>query len=399
MLLESLRLLRGYVRFEITGRYPERFINITARGGVHIWDVKRCGEGFSACMYMSDYLRIRQSARRSGVLLRITAKRGMPSFVRRYRGRVGAVIGACAFALTVFFLSMFIWSVDITGLETISQSEMRELLYEHGIYIGAFKPSLDYPTIAREIMIDKSEIGWMAINVTGSYASVEVKEESPAPKVAEIDRPCNIKAERDGRILSIDAEQGAAAVTEGSGVVAGQLIVSGVTEDAGGGVTLIHSSARVMAQTERTAEFTVPVSETVLMPNGEMTVRKRAGIMGLYIPYVFGSPGSPRSLTDSYAECPAPLGMTLPLADETELVYSMEPVERTLDYDSAEELLLKLSKLYEAFDLSDCRVIDRSFSLKEENGEFILSVTFICVEDIAVEAPIETDEGMELISE
>ena len=50
MLLEMLRFVRGYVRFDVCGRYPERFLNITARHGVRLWEVERVGEGFSACM-------------------------------------------------------------------------------------------------------------------------------------------------------------------------------------------------------------------------------------------------------------------------------------------------------------------------------------------------------------
>lgn len=399
MLILLLRFIRGFVCFEISGKYPERFINITARNSVRLWDVKRGSQSFTACMYMSDYIRIRPLARRAGVRLRIKSKKGAPSFISRYRGRVGVAVGACAFVITVFVMSMFIWSIDISGLDTLSVSDMQALLRDEGLYVGAFKPSLDYQGIARDIMLSRHEVGWMAVNVTGSYASVEVKEESPAPEVTDIDSPCNVKARCDGRILSIDTEQGTATLPEGSGVIEGQVLVSGVMTDALGGVRLVHADARVMAQTTHEAQFVIDSDTGFFRPDGDMAVRRRVGILGLSLPYSFESVDSPYSFTDSYSESPSPLGVRLPLRVDTELVHSLEQVSRELDYNSAMELLKTLSRLYESFALADCRVTNRGYRLREADGEYTLSVTYTCVEDIAVSSPIGTDENTQLLSE
>lgn len=396
MIIETIRTVRGYVSFTASGRYPERFINITASNGIHIWNVVRTGEGFSACMYMADYRNIRPLAKKAGVRLRIRQKHGLPSFISKHRGRVGVVIGSCVFILTVFIMSLFIWSIDISGLDTVSLSEMRELLRDEGLYVGSFKPSLDYQGISREIMLKKREIGWMAVNVSGSYASVEVKEESKAPEVADIYSPCNVKAERDGRILSIDAYQGERVITEGSGVIEGQLIVSGVMSDERGGLRLVHADARVMAQTERKAEFSTSDSFSVLKPNGDTAVRRRVNILGLSLPYVFEAVSSPYSSTDIYTENPSPLGVSLPIERESELVSALEIKECQLDDNSAKELLIAQSEIYETFSLSECTVTNREYSLTHSNGAYTLSVTYTCVEDIARSAPIGTDENTDL---
>lgn len=393
MVLEFLRFVRGYVAFTVSGRFPERFINITARNGVHIWNVERRGELFAADMYMSDYLRVRALARRAEVRLKITRRAGLPDILSRYRGRVGVAVGACAFVLTVFVMSLFIWSVDVTGLETVSMSEMRSLLREHGMYVGAFKPALDYRDIAREIMIEKKSIGWMAVNVTGSCASVEVKEESPKPEVTDIYSPCNVKAARDGRILSMDTFQGSAVIGEGSGVVEGQLLVSGVMTDEMGGQRLVHSDARVIAQTVGYAEFDIDEDFTVLKPDTETARRGRVRLFGLSVPYVFESVSSPYSVCDRYAESPAPLGVSLPVGVETELVSALRPRSVRLSDDSAEGILIMQSQLYEAFALSKCRVIGRDYLLRHEDGKYKLDVTYTCVEDIACSDPIGVDES------
>ena len=77
--------------------------------------------------------------------------------IGRYRGRVGVVIGACAFLVSVFVMSLFIWSVDITGCQTVSRTQMLADLREQGLYVGAFKPLID-PKDMKPVSIAVEEI-------------------------------------------------------------------------------------------------------------------------------------------------------------------------------------------------------------------------------------------------
>lgn len=396
MLLGLLRYIRGYVRFTISGRYPERFLNITSRCGIRLWDVQRRGECFTACMYRSDYRRIRVTAHKAGVKLRHSEKGGLPDFVSRYRDRVGIVIGGCAFILTVFVMSMFVWSIDITGLDRVSYIEMKEELREQGLYIGAFKPMLDVQRIARNILLENHDVGWMAVNLQGSYASVEIKEEAPAPEVTDIYAPCNIKAKRDGVILRIEALEGSTEIEEGSGVIEGQLLISGVMGDEQGTSRLVHADARILARTTREASFSVEEQQNDLQPSGEFAERQSLMLFGLRLPYRFGRVDSPYAAVESFTDSPSPLGTTLPVGITTERVNALSYEERLMDENSAKELLEKQSQLYELFSLSDCTVEDRAYTLTDDNGVFTLRVTYTCIEDIAYSDPIGTDENTDL---
>lgn len=393
MLLELLRYTRGYAEFTISGKYPERFINITSRNGVRLWNVKRRGEGFSACMYRSDYRGIRPLARSASVRLRIKKKCGLPTVVFRYRERVGVILGACSFIVTVFIMSLFIWSVDITGTETLSRSQVLDVLRSHGLYVGAFKPALDEAKLARDIMLERHEIGWMAVNVTGSYASVEIKEESPPPHVEDVYTPCNVKARCDGLLLRIEAREGRAVLTEGSGVIAGQLIVSGVTQDADGTNRLVHADARVLARTTRQVSFTLPERFTTLRPAGETAHRRSLYLFGSIVPYRFECVDSPYSVIRTYTEQPAPLGITLPVGTVTQNVSAMEYEETELDNNSAKELLLREAELYEAFALQDCTVESREYHTEHHDGGYTLCANYTCTEDIALSVPIGVEDN------
>ena len=356
-------------------------------------------------------------ARGAGVRLQVISKNGMPTMLFRYRERVGILIGACAFILSIFVMSLFIWSIDITGLETVSRSQMNDVLREHGLYIGAFKPSLDVRKLSRDVMIERHEIGhglyigafkpsldvrklsrdvmierheigWMAVNMTGSYASVEIKEEAVPPEVEDVYSPCNVKAKSDGVIVRIEAAEGETVVMEGSGVIEGQLIVSGIRTDEQGTHRLVHADARVMARTTRQASFSMSEQMKLLRPNGEDAERQMLEFLGLRLPYRVNAVDSPSAVSNTDTEVPAPLGITLPIGVVTDHVNALSEEEMILDDNSAEELLQQEARLYEAFALQNCTIESREYRLKHNDGVYTLYATYTCVEDIALSEPI-----------
>ncbi len=392
-MLRLLRWLRGYVRFTVSGKYPERFINITLRNQLRIWDAVRREDSLSACMYMRDYLHIRRYARGSGVKLRVCERRGLPTLLQRYSDRVGLVIGAAAFGMTVFIMSLFIWTIEITGTESISESEMRAMLAENGIYVGAFKPAVDYQSVSRAIMLDDTRVGWMAVNVTGSYASVEIKEQTPSPEMDDVYSPCNVKARRDGRILRIDAEEGKTLLKEGSGVVGGQLVVSGVMEDMLGGVRLVHAKASVIAETDYHADFSIPREIVTYVPTGEIKKRYSAELFGLKIPLTLGGVSTVDVLSDEREEAAVPLSVQLPAGIVSRTLYALEREEVSLNDNSAKELLIREAQLYEVFSRADCTVTKRDYRFSQTGDGYELTAGFTCKEDVAYQEKIYMDDN------
>ena len=394
MLLDLIRLLRGTADFTVSGRFPERFINITAKNGVHLWNVLRRENKIHASMVMRDYRRIRPLARAAGVRLKITDRHGLPVLVKKYRDRIGVLVGAAAFLIAVLIMSLFIWSIDVTGLKTVSESEMRALLKDNGLTVGTFKPSLDVMTVSRSVMLADRRIGWMAVNVTGSYASVELKEESPAPEVADIHTPANVKARRDGTIVRIDAEEGEVYLTEGSGVVKGQLVVGGVLEDLQGGVRLVRAKAAVLAQTNYSADFSIAEQGETLVPTGEQT-RLSVNLFGARLPITAAYPEGDYAFSDRAEEAPAPLDTALPVTLVTERLYGFLRQSERHSREDAEAILQAQAQLYEAFVLPHCTVTDRRYHLRYAGGVYTLTADWICTEDIAVQEEIGVDRDPE----
>lgn len=76
--LMILRMIRGYVDFSVSGKYPERFLNSAFKSGVKIWSQKSSGGKVTGKMYVGDYKRCRTKARKTGVRLKVLKRHGLP---------------------------------------------------------------------------------------------------------------------------------------------------------------------------------------------------------------------------------------------------------------------------------------------------------------------------------
>ena len=76
MLLKIIRFCRGYVDFRAVGKFPERFLNLTSRYGVNIWNANPTDNGLEASMSVYDYRKIRNLTRK----LKIKTKRNIKTY-------------------------------------------------------------------------------------------------------------------------------------------------------------------------------------------------------------------------------------------------------------------------------------------------------------------------------
>lgn len=126
MLLGFIRYFRGSVGFKVTGKAPERFLNISAQRGINIWGARPVEKGIEGSMSVSDYRKIRPIAKKSGVRSKITVKRGLPFIAARFKPRIGIPIGAALGVALLIFLSNFIWTIDIIGEKQVSETALKK---------------------------------------------------------------------------------------------------------------------------------------------------------------------------------------------------------------------------------------------------------------------------------
>ena len=383
MILKIIRWLRGYVVFEIIGRFPERFINLSIRQGGGVFSFKPYSDKFLGSMLLSDYRTIRHTAKKSSVRLRVVERRGLPFIVDRYRDRAGLTVGFLLLIVILFVAQSFIWTIEINGVTTLSQFELKEALNNHGLYSGAFRYNKDEKSIQRSVMLDIKEIGWMSINLVGTKAEVELKEKDIKPHILEADIPCNIKASRDGVILRMNTKYGTAVADEGSAVIEGSLLVSGVNENPSGKVDFVHADAQVVAQTQHYKEFLVNRNHWFCSP-ANIVERKRIVFFWFQFPVTFSSVKdiSTSRFEQKFIhlnETSMPLGLIKEHCVEFDTDYVDVSEESAVDKLTADDYLFRL------FSLSECETISVQRSFFAENEFYKAKVMYTCTEDIAKE--------------
>lgn len=382
MLIKLIRFLRGYVTFKIIGHFPERFINLSLKNGIGLFDVLPVNDCLTACALITDYRTIRTVARRSGVRLKIVKRSGLPFINHRFRHRWAIAVGMIVFIIASLVLQCFVWTVEINGVETLSVAELTSSLQNSGVYSGAFKGGLDLHKLERELLMKYEEIGWISINLIGTRMEVEIKEKEPVPQIEYSQEYHNIKAAKDGIIIACNVKRGTLQVKTGSAVCEGQVLVSGIYENSLGEKSFVDADADIIARTQYS--FTATADETASYWNvGEKTQRSRLKLLWFDFPLSlksekFDSSLYTQSLQLYIFDCPVPIV----LRNQRMCIY--EPNKRQLSRSEALTRLDTELTLYKIFTLEGVSSVATEKTFTKDNFGYTLNAHIVCTEKIGV---------------
>ncbi|HWP80546.1 MAG TPA: sporulation protein YqfD [Candidatus Acidoferrum sp.] len=255
MFYRLLMLFGGAVRVRATGTFVERFINLAAHDGVQMWDIER-GEGeLFFKLPARSFRRLRRAAKASGVRLRVVGRHGLPFVYGKYRRRIALWLGAALFVASLFAASRFIWDIEVIGCEALDSAHVEEVLSELGVKRGAYIAGIDIAQTQQLAMLKIEELSFIAINVKGVRAEIEVRERVPAPERKTPEGVRSLAASFDGLIESIDVFRGTALVKRGASVQKGDILVSGEIPSESGEPRYVAAEAKVIARTWRTGRI------------------------------------------------------------------------------------------------------------------------------------------------
>ena len=213
------------------------------------------------------------------------------------------------------------------------------------------------------------------------------------PVMIPTDQPCNLKARIGGVIIRVDAKAGFPAVNPGDTVAAGDLLVSGVRQDAFGATMLRHAQGEVVAATTHTITCSVPLVQVQQVPTGEMLVRKRLAVFGVELPLNLTSPPQDGTYTRTFSAEPVTLlGVRIPVERYTETWHCLQEQTITLTEQEAsdqaeQELQKQLAEQY-----PQAQVVSSVKTRALKNGVLELTAVLQCEENIVQEEEIFLDE-------
>ncbi|MFQ7856107.1 MAG: sporulation protein YqfD [Flavonifractor plautii] len=398
MLKRMVNALRGSVRLEVSGAFPERFLNLCAQRGIVFWNVE---------WLEATRLRLTVTRQGSGPARALGTRCCVPwcrrsSLACPFSGPVPAALCPVGGAGPVPDGGMrppqFVLTIEVEGNEAVSTAEILTELRRQGLRPGYTAPDWTRgPSAARPAGPARAglDVGQPPRHPGGGAGAEAV----PAPEVDDEEQVGSIVARSSGIVTHIEPLSGEALVAQGDTVLAGEVLISGaVTLDAPQyselenlGQILVRAQGQVFARTWHTMTASIPLEAQVKSYTGEKASRWTLSILGHRIDF-FGKSGISfpeyDKITDTWA-LTLPGGREMPLALSRETCRAYTLAAAPVDADAAERLLEE--RLLEALRarLGDGEVVHTSFSSAQRDGRLEVTLQAECTEEIGRFVPLE----------
>lgn len=389
MIFHLFCLLVGYTRIWVKDR-REALTTLFLRKKINVANGRREAEGgYSFIVPLYEKKQILKLLSDYHFTVESTQNGGLPPYVWSFRKRVGLILGIFSAAGIIVAGSLFLWNVRIVGCKTVSEDEIRKLLQNQGVEVGAYIPPIDAKVAAEEVLLQDPRIAFLAINIIGTTCEVQVTESKFASPPQER-LPASIIAAYDGLIERVEVYDGQLTVQHGEAVRKGQVLISGLCDAAEGTYRLETASGVVIAKVER--EFTVEVpliEEVVEKKSGEIQSKSliffkksiKLSKSSSILPPTYGTIIKKEAWT-------LPGGLVLPVAMETTEIVRYEKVTRRRTYMEAEALALDRMESLVARELQTAELLTLAQCMEHTDNGVRLTWQVYCLMDIGIASPM-----------
>ncbi len=393
MLLRLVNALRGSVRLEVEGAFPERFLNLCAQRGVLFWNVE-----------WLEATRLRLTVTRRGsrqaaalgerVLCTVTpaGRSGMPYFLARFRKRYAFWVGMGLSMAAVCVLSSFVLTIEVKGNTKVSTAQILTELRRQGLSIGTYGPGLDERAVGNKVLLQLPQLSWLSINLYGTRAEVLVREAVEAPELVDAGQYGSVVARASGIITRVEALTGEAVVEVGDTVLEGETLISGTVHLEGPaysetpeiGQIQVRASGRVYARTWRTLSAQLPLEAQVKRYTGEEHTCWSVTVLGRRTDF-FGKGGISFDRYDKIDRTwtlTLPGGREMPLAVNRETCRAYELEKLAVEPDAAQAMLKErlLEVLEEA--VGEGEIVSTDYAVETADGVLTVTLQAECQEEI-----------------
>ena len=385
--------LQGSQLVQIQCACPERVLNLLGAKGILFWDLQWESE---ICLRLRMLLEqgpaLEEIAGQTGAEMTVLRRRGIPVLWGRFQRRYVLLAGFAVFWLLLFGGNLFIWEFRVSGNETVPTETVLRALENYGITVGSPGLEIDQEDMRNHVLLEIPELSWVAVNVSGCRANVEVRERRTAPKLLDRKIPCNLVARRDGLVLRVQALGGVPQVLKGMSVTEGQLLISGVEDTGTFGTRFTAGLGSVEGRTWYTLTANVPLTGAEKRYTGREK-RLHSVIFGSRRIKFFANSSIDSGQCDKITErTPVRIcGLPLPITWETETLrfYETEPVTVTQARRQKETGTALEAYLHSLVDPYG-EVTASQVASRLRGDVLTVTLTAECREELGTQAPIYT---------
>ena len=391
MLLILLRYIFGYVKAEVYGFAPERFMNLIIKNDVVIWDVESTEQGYIFYTGRKNLMKMKPYLQKTNMKIRLLRKYGLPYFLKQYKKRAAFLIGFLLFCIMVYVLSLFVWEVKVTGEDKLVADSLLKEIEEQYVPLGTIKSKIDCSKLEEALRKDFDEISWISCELKGTSLKVYL-EEGMAPKVqTEDSKTGDLVAAKDAVLTKMITRQGTPVVKVKDTVKKGDILISGtiyIYDDNNEVMetSYVAADGDVYGKTTEEYEDYVDLKYYKKIYQG----KEKKHITFYFLDYCL-TPYIPKMNAenyDSYTQIHKARildNFYLPFGYKTvkRTAYTLEQREYT-EEEAKKILETRLSKKLKGFEEKGVEIIENNVKIKKSNGKMIAYGNIIKNESIAV---------------
>ena len=394
MLQQAVNFCKGHVTVRVESGFPERVLNLCAARQIKFWDLQwETPLSFTFTMTRRSFRSLREHREKLGAEMQVVGREGLPYFVRRFRRRYVLVagLGMCALALLVG--SFFVWDFRIEGNVGVSDEEILRALDKCSVGIGTYSFSIQSEQLRNQILLEIPELSYIAVNVSGCRAYIQVRERTPKPELVDTRQPGNTVAARDGLVTAVQPYDGEKLVLPGTTVQEGQLLISGITDDEQAGTRFLRGMGKVYARTWYNLQCQVPGTVREKAYTGEEHTRY-AICWGRTRINFYNSGSIPwgdcdKIVTRTKLALPGGIALPITIVKETYRCYEEQTVERS--QREAEELAYAVLAADLIAGMDEGEVERKSLTSVAWGEDFLVELSAECREQIGRFVEIEKE--------
>lgn len=220
------KLKKGTITIEVRAMIPEKFINLLWSHGIYSKNIRKVDlTTFLVEINLVDLKEVQTIAKRINAKVKVVGKKGLAFYLIKAKRQVSLCVAGIIFLGVMFYLSTYIWSIEINTKKILSPFEIRRQLNSLNVKPGVKKTSLDVYALEKQLEDTNSDIMWVKARIEGSTLKVDIEEKVNPPEIKEKEDNEGVVAKMDGVIKRIYTISGTAVVKPGDIVKAGDLLI------------------------------------------------------------------------------------------------------------------------------------------------------------------------------
>lgn len=398
MLVSLMKYFQGYVYVQLTGYAPERFLNLCGSHDILIWNLKPYEDGYTFYISVKGFRRLKPILKKTRTHIRILKKVGAPFTTFRYRKRKIFFFGIFLFGILLYYLSGFIWNIEINGNSYLSNEVILDFLAEEECSFGTKKNEISCEALEEALRSRYSEVIWTSIKIYGTKMTVDVQENLlPEEQYEKKENTvCDIVASKDGTISEIITRSGTPLVAAGTEVKQGDILVSGrmeILDDNGEVVEYLYSSsdADIIARVTHSYKDTIAADYIEEIETGKSKEHYTIAIGSIVLesPFFKNSYENYKMTSDTW-QLHVTDNFYLPIWLTKEIYEETEKVEKTYTEKEIRQIVTNnLGNYLKDLEEKGIQIIGKNVIIEKQGGNYMVNGTIDAYESIVSYQPTE----------